>query len=78
MVDRVGTLSKAKKELRPGIHNRAGCPHMETPSFLSSWLSEAPDFSLTVLLFYLKLSTALDKGIMFGSYHYPISTKKEF
>lgn len=37
MVDRVGTLSKTKKELGPGIHNRTGCPHMET-NFLSSWL----------------------------------------
>lgn len=57
------------------VHNRAGYPHMETPSFLSSWLSEAPDF-LTVFLFYFKLSAAQDKGIVFDSY-YPISTENE-
>lgn len=54
MVDRVGTLSKTKKELGPGIHNRACCPHMETPSFLSSWLSVLLD--CIVVLFQVQYS----------------------
>lgn len=79
MAERVETLSKNKKELVPGVHNRQGCAHRETPRCLSNWLSKHLTLlDWIVFLFYLKLSTkSCTKALFLTLNHYPTSTKKE-